>query len=388
MKAIINGRVILENGEAPGLAVLFDRKIRALCGREEALSLAEEGVEIIDADGAYVSPGLIDVHIHGYMGRDVSDGEMDGVRRMAAELVKNGVTAFLPTTMTVSWDLLEKVFGQLRLLKTESERADFNGAQILGCHAEGPFINPVRKGAQDADNILPPDADRVLPYGDIIRMMTFAPEMPGAMAFTRRIARESRIVLSIGHTDAGFKTCMEAVGLGADHFTHTFNAMTPLHHRDPGTAGAALYSDAYAELIADTFHVDPALFSVMYKVKGDRLCLITDCLPAGGLADGEYTLGGRPFSLHGIQCRLPDGTIAGSVLKMNEAVRNLKTHASLAAWEAVRAGSLVPARSVRADGEKGSLKAGKDADIVLMDRDFNVLATFVRGRKVYDAGKA
>ncbi len=384
MKAIINGKVLLENGEFRNLALLFDRKIRALCSREEALAGAEE---VIDASGAYVSPGFVDLHVHGYMGIDVSDGEMEGIRTMAAELVKNGVTAFLPTTMTLPWAQLEKVFDHLRLLKTESERADFNGAQILGGHAEGPFISPEKKGAQDGGAILPPDADRVLPYRDILRVMTYAPERPGAAAFARKILRESGIVLSIGHTAADFKTCMEALGLGVDHFTHTFNAMSPMHHREPGTVGAALCSDAYTELIADTFHVHPALFPLLMKAKGDRLCLITDCLPAGGLPDGEYTLGGRAFSLRGIQCRLPDGTIAGSVLRMNEAVRNLRDYASVPVWEAVRAASLVPARAIRADREKGSLKVGKDADIVLMDRDMRVVETYVRGRRVYRAGE-
>ncbi len=383
MIAMTGGRIILEDREVTGSALLFDERIRGLCSEAEAARLADR---VIDVRGAWISPGLIDVHIHGFRGDDVSDADPDGIRRMAASLLENGVTSFLPTTMTVGWPTLEKVFCVLRALKEESGEKDFAGAQILGCHAEGPFINPIRKGAQAEENILPPDAEKILPWKDVIRMITYAPEMPGGIEFTRTLRANSDIVLSIGHTDADFDTAMAAVHAGADHFTHTFNAMTPIVHRAPGVVGAALYSDAWCELIADAFHVDKALFSVMYRVKGDRLCLITDCLRAGGLQDGEYTLGGQAFYLKGIQCRLKDGTIAGSVLRMNQAVRLFREHAHVSTWEAVRAASLSPARSVRADGCKGSLAVGKDADIAVMDGDMNVLETWVRGVKKYSAG--
>ena len=382
MKAMIHGRLILEDREERGQALVFDKKILGIMDTETALQTADE---VIDAHGAYVCPGLIDVHIHGWKGADVSDGDPEGIRRICRGLLGNGVTSFLPTTMTIAWSKLEAIFDVLRTLKKESLRDDFAGSEILGCHAEGPFINPERKGAQLEENIIPADAERVLPFRDIIRLMTYAPEMPGALAFTRRILDESDIVLSIGHTAADFATAMAAVHLGADHFTHTFNAMTPLVHREPGVVGAAMYSDGYAELIADTFHVSTAMFSIMSKVKGDRLCLITDCLPAGGLSDGEYNLGGEPFVLRGIECRLKDGTIAGSVLRMNQAVRNLRDHASIPMWQAVRAASLTPARSVRADGNKGSLMRGKDADIVLMDENCEVLQTWVRGNLKFQA---
>ncbi len=382
MLAMTGGRIVLEDRVVRGRALLFADTVRGLCAEDEARCLADE---VIDVGGAWICPGLIDVHIHGFLGDDVSDASPDAIARMASGLLRNGVTSFLPTTMTVEWETLEKVFGILREMKARSARKDFDGAEILGCHAEGPFINPRRKGAQAEKNILPPDAEKILRYKDVIRLVTYAPEMPGGIAFTRAVREGSDIALSIGHSDADFETAMAAVEAGADHFTHTFNAMSPLSHRAPGAVGAALYSDAYCELIADTFHVDKALFPIVYRVKGEKLCLITDCLRAGGLKDGDYTLGGQEFTLRGIQCRLRDGTIAGSVLKMNQAVRLFREYAGVSVWEAVRAASLSPARSVRADRTKGSLLPGKDADIAVMDDEMNVMETWVRGVRKYRA---
>ena len=379
MKAIIHGKIILEDRQVMDGALLFERKIAGIVSRDEAERLADE---VIDARGLYVSPGFIDVHIHGFAGEDASDGDAAGLRKMAGALTENGVTSFLPTTMTIPWPEIEKALDTISGLMRESASEDYTGAVPLGCHLEGPFIDPEKKGAQRGDCVLRPDADKVLRHADVIRLLTYAPEMDEGFRFTRRIKEESDIVLSVGHTSADLETALEAVHLGADHFTHTFNAMTPLKHRDPGVVGAALMTDAYTELIADTFHVHPAIFGVMARVKGDRLVLITDCLRAGGLTDGEYGLGGQKFFVKGIRCTLEDGTIAGSVLRMNVGVRNLRDHASLPMWQAVRAASLSPARSVRADASKGSLKAGKDADIILFDEDIDIKQVYIGGRLV------
>lgn len=376
MKAIINGKIILQDGIVENKAVLFDEKIIGIVDLS-----AVQADEIIDARGLYVSPGFVDVHIHGYLGEDASDGDAAGLEKMAHGIVQNGVTSFLPTTMTVAWDELEKAFAVIRKLMPESKKANWPGAEILGCHAEGPFINPSKKGAQPEDAILPPDADKLLAHRDVIRMATFAPELPGALAFAQRITAESDIVLSIGHTNATYEEAMAAIQAGADHMTHTFNAMSALSHRAPGVVGAAFCSDAYCELIADTFHIHPGLYTLFSKAKGDHLVLITDCTRAGGLEDGEYTLGGQPIFVNGIECRLADGTIAGSVLKMNDAVRNFRDHAGVPLHEAVNCASLYAARSVGVDGCKGSLEAGKDADIVLMDEACGVCAVFVGGVK-------
>lgn len=376
MQAIINGKVILQDGIVEGKAVLFDEKIIGIVDADTVQVDA-----IIDAGGLYVSPGFVDVHIHGYLGEDASDGDALGLEKMARGILQNGVTSFLPTTMTVAWAELEKAFQVIRTLMPESQKATWAGAQILGCHAEGPFINPAKKGAQPEEAILPPAADKLLAHRDVIRMATFAPEMPLALDFAQKICENSDIVLSVGHTNATYEEAMSAVKAGANHMTHTFNAMSALSHRGPGVVGAAFCSEAYCELIADTFHIHPGLYTLFHKAKGDKVVLITDCTRAGGLADGEYTLGGQPIFVHGIECRLKDGTIAGSVLKMNDAVRNYRDHAGVPFYEAVNCASLYAARSIGVDACKGSLTAGKDADIVLMDGDCAVRGVFVGGVK-------
>jgi N-acetylglucosamine-6-phosphate deacetylase len=376
MKAILNGRVLLPDCEVRGKALLYGQKIISLTDPDTARAQADE---IIDAQGAYVAPGLVDVHIHGYNGVDVSDNDPDDIRKMARGLLANGVTAFLPTTLTVAWETLESVCCHVRKLMEESLSPDFDGAQIAGMHMEGPFINPAKKGAQNEAYILKPDADKVLPFRDVIKVITFAPEMPGGLEFTRRLRQETNIALSIGHTSANFDQAMDAIHAGVMRSTHTFNAMTPLMHRDPGVVGAALNSDIYTELIPDTFHVSKGIFPMMTRLKGNKLVLITDALRSAGMPDGEYENGGQVFVLKGIECRLKDGTIAGSVLKLNQGVRNLRDYGYLPLYAAVRAASLNAAESAHLDDRKGSLTPGKDADIILMDEDCNVLRTIVRG---------
>lgn len=376
MRAIINGRILMPDGEITGKALRFGERVIGIDDPTGA-------EEVIDAGGRYVAPGLVDVHIHGYLGADASDGDADGLRRMAKGVLANGVTSFLPTTMTVSWDILETVFGQIKGLMAESRSAGFDGAEILGCHAEGPFINPKRKGAQAGEHILPPDAEKILPYADVIRILTLAPEMPGGEECIRVLKEKTEIVLSVGHTDADFDQAAAAVRAGANHATHLFNAMPLLAHRAPGTVAAMLEADAYCELIADTFHVDRRLFPLLRKIKGDKLTLITDCTRAGGMPDGEYTLGGQPIFVEGVACRLRDGTIAGSVLKLNDAVRNWRDYAHAPMYEAVRAASMAPAESIGLADKKGSLTPGRDADIILMDDDCRVSAAWVRGTRKY-----
>ncbi len=380
MKAILNGRILLPGAEVRGKALLYNERIIGLAEEETALAQASE---MVDAQGAYVAPGLIDVHIHGYRGADVSDANPEGAKSMAEGILKNGVTSFLPTTLTVAWDTLETVCDQMRTLRRESIRPEFRGAEILGVHLEGPFVNPSKKGAQNADYILPPDAERLLPLCDIVRVMTFAPEMPGGDQFIRTIREKTDIALSMGHTAATFDQAMAAIGLGVTRVTHLFNAMTPLHHRDPGVVGAALNTGVYAELIADTFHVDKGLYPMLARTKGRKLVLITDALRAAGMPDGEYEIGGQAFVLRGIQCKLKDGTIAGSVLRLNQGVRNYRDYAGVPLWAAVRCASLSAAESVGLAGTKGSLEPGKDADIILLDEDCNVKRAIVRGVTKY-----
>ena len=378
MKAIVNGKIILPDSIVEGRALLFDEKIAGLS------ETVPEGAEIIDAKGRYVAPGLVDIHIHGYLGEDTSDGSVEGIRKMAEGIVKNGVTAWLPTTMTVSYDDLRHAFDAVRVLMDKKNNP--KGAQIMGVHAEGPFINPSKKGAQAVEYIRPADAPFLIENSDVIRIVTIAPEMPGALDCIREVTEKTSILVSMGHTAANYETAKAGIEAGVRHATHLFNAMTPLNHRDPGVAGAGL-TDARVscELIADTFHIHPALFALVARMKGEQLVLITDCTRAGGLADGEYTLGGQPIFVHGIECRLADGTIAGSVLKLNNAIRNMRDHTSLPLEQIVRMASINAARCIGLDKTKGSLEAGKDADIILADENFAVSETIIAGETVWAA---
>ena len=376
MKCIANGKIILRDGLLEGRAILFDEVIRGFG------DVPPQGAEIIDAGGGYVSPGLIDVHCHGFMGWDASHGDLDELRRMSRRAALFGVTSWLPTTMTLDWPVLERCFAAIRAAQIDSLSPEWNGAQVLGCHAEGPFINPKKKGAQAESCIQRPDAEKLCPWADVIRLMTLAPEMDGALECIRA-ARKMGITLSMGHTDATYDRALAGIGAGVTHATHTFNAMPPLNHREPGVVGAALGDNrVFCELICDTFHVHPALFTMVAKTAGDRLVLITDSIPVAGLPDGPHDQMGATVVVDGMKLRFPDGTIAGSALTLDAAVRNFAKHTGLPIWRAANLASLNPARSIGVDDRKGTLETGKDADIVIADGDFNVRQTYVRGRRV------
>ncbi len=380
MKAIIGGKIILKDRIAENCALLFSDKIE---GVVPAYSIPAD-TEIIDAKGGYVAPGLIDLHIHGYLGKDVCDGEEESIRTISKGLLANGVTGYLPTTMTEDMSVIRKALEVCRSLKEESK--NWNGSAILGCHAEGPFISESKKGAQDAKYILKPDAAFVKEYADIIKTITLAPEEDTQdFSAIREICRDTDVIVSMGHTSADYETAMAGVNAGVKHATHLFNAMTPLAHRAPGVVGAALNSDVSAEVIVDTFHVDAALYNMLWKLKGRKLCFITDCLPAGGLPEGEYTLGGQKIIYKGIVCRLEDGTVAGSVLHLNKGVWNVYTNSDIPLYECVNCVSLNPATVIGMDKTKGSLETGKDADIIITDSNFEVQKTIIAGEIKYEA---
>ncbi|MBQ3491228.1 MAG: N-acetylglucosamine-6-phosphate deacetylase [Oscillospiraceae bacterium] len=379
MHAITGGKIILKDGIQSGYALLFDRVIRGIVPESDVPADAH----IIDAKGGYVAPGLIDLHIHGYLGKDVCDGSEESIRAISKGLLANGVTGYLPTTMTVDMAVIKKALAVLQSLKEESKQ--WNGSAILGCHAEGPFISEAKKGAQDPAHILKPDADFVKEYADIIKIITLAPEQDTEdFAAIREIAKKTDVVVSMGHTSADYETAIKSTEAGVRHATHLFNAMTPLAHRAPGVVGAALKSDVTCELIADTFHVSTALYDILWKVKGRKLCLITDCLPAGGLPFGEYTLGGAKIIYNDIVCRLEDGTVAGSVLPLNKGVWNVYTNSSIPLHECVNCASLNPAAAIGMADKKGSLDRGKDADIIICDETFRVRKTIIGGVIQYE----
>lgn len=380
MKAIIGGKIILKDRILENSALLFSDVIEGIV----PLGSVPKDAEIIDANGGYVSPGLIDLHIHGYLGKDVCDGEEESIRTISKGLLTNGVTGYLPTTMTVDMKVIRKALEVCRSLKEESK--DWDGSAILGCHAEGPFISESKKGAQDAKYILKPDAAFVKEYADIIKTITLAPETDeNDFAAIREICRDTDVVVSMGHTSADYDTAMASVNAGVKHATHLFNAMTPMQHRAPGVVAAALNSDVSCELIVDTFHVDVSLYNMLWRLKGRKLCFITDCLPAGGLPEGEYTLGGAKIIYKGIVCRLEDGTVAGSILHLNKGVWNVYTNSNIPLYECVNCASLNPATTLGIDKTKGSLDVGKDADIIITDSEFNVEKTIIGGKIKYEA---
>lgn len=380
MKAIVNGKIILKDRIVEGKALLYSDVIEGIVDVENI----PEGTEIIDANGGYVSPGLIDMHIHGYLGKDVCDGEEESIRTISGGLIKNGVTGYLPTTMTVDMKVIKKALEVCRALKEESK--SWQGSEILGCHAEGPFISESKKGAQDAKYILKPDAAFVKEYADIIKTITLAPETDeNDFAAIREITRDTDVVISMGHTSADYDTAMASVNAGVKHVTHLFNAMTPLAHRAPGVVTAAFNADISAEVIVDAFHVDKCFYDMLWKLKGRKLCFITDCLPAGGLPFGEYTLGGAKIIYRDIVCRLEDGTVAGSVLRLNKGVWNVYTNSNIPLYECVNCASLNPATVIGLGDKKGSLEIGKDADIIITDQEFEVKKTIIRGETRYES---
>ncbi|MBE7014144.1 MAG: N-acetylglucosamine-6-phosphate deacetylase [Ruminococcaceae bacterium] len=380
MKAIINGKIILKDRISENSALLYEDKI---CGIVPECDVPCD-CEVIDANGGYVSPGFIDLHIHGYLGKDVCDGEEESIRVISKGIVANGVTGYLPTTMTEDMKVIKKSLEVLRNLKEESKT--WEGSEILGVHAEGPFISESKKGAQDPKYILKPDAQFVKEYADIIKIISLAPEEDTKnFDAIREINNETDVIVSMGHTSADYETAYNSTKNGVKHVTHLFNAMTPLAHRAPGVVTAAFNSDVSCEVIVDAFHVSASLYDILWKIKGRKLCFITDCLPAGGLPYGEYTLGGQKIIYKDVVCRLEDGTVAGSVLKLNKGVWNVYTNSTIPLWECVNGASLNPATTLGIDDKKGSLDVGKDADIVVLDNEFNVLKTIIKGDVKYES---
>lgn len=374
-KCIYNAKIITENEVLIDKAVIFSEKIEAIIPLQDIDKYEID--ESIDGKGEYLSPGFINIHTHGCCGYDVMDADSEGLRKMRIGMASTGVTSFLPTTMTMSKDKIIKALDSIREGMKETD-----GAQILGCHLEGPFICKKFKGAQQGEYIINPDFEMISNNKGIIKIITIAPENPGAVEFIKK-CNENNIIVSIGHTDASFDKAMEAINAGAKLTTHTFNAMTPLNHRNPGVVGAAMVSDVYCELIADNIHVHPAVQKILYKQKGkEKLILITDSMRACLLGEGQYDLGGQNVFVKNGEARLADGTIAGSIVTMDRAINNFKTNAEVNIVDAVRLASLNPAKLISAYNEKGSIAEGKDADLVIFDENLNIKKTFIKGKNI------
>ena len=377
LTCIKGGKIILPDKVLTDQVLIFDEKIREIISEKDFLKYTfDSSLNVIDACGQYVSPGFIDIHIHGFGGVDTMDGSADILCTMARKIAQNGVTGFLPTTMSME---KEKVIRSLNAIRLAMKR-DLKGAQILGAHMEGPFISPIRKGAHNKEFIVRPDFELIETYRDVIKVITMAPEEDAGFNFIKRIKEDFDIVLSIGHTNADYETAMQAILGGVESATHLFNAMAPLHHRAPGPAGAVLNSDISFELIADTLHVHPGWFQILLNAKGrDKMILVTDSMRAGGMHPGEWDLGGQSVFTDEYSARLEDGTLAGSILRMNQAVYNLLKYTDLKMHEAVATASMNPAKLIRVSQNKGSITIGKDADIIIFDDKINVDRTFCSG---------
>ena len=337
--------------------------------------------DVIDAKGMYIAPGLIDVHVHGSCGADTMDQTTEAIKLMSTGIAKNGVTSFLPTTMTMS---PKDIYGALNVIRECMEQS-LNGAKVLGAHMEGPFINRIYKGAQPEQYVIKPSYEFIKDYTDVIRLVSYAPEMDEDYSFTKDVKEKTDITLSIGHTNATYDQTKEAFSLGCSHVTHLFNAMTPLNHREPGVVGASLTSDVFTELIADTIHVNKQLFQFVLDNKGkEKIVLITDSMRAGCMKDGQYDLGGQPVVVKDGAARLESGNLAGSVLTLNKAIYNFLQNTNATIAEVIHMASLNPATSIGVSDRKGSLEIGKDADIAIFDEEMNCYLSIVEGREVYN----
>lgn len=374
MKAIINGKIILNDFIMEQKIILFEDKILDITD-----DLPDQ-VDIIDAKGAYVGAGLIDIHIHGAGGADVMDANDDTIETISQLLVKFGVTSFLPTTMTMSQEKIECALNQIRI----GMNGHYKGAKVLGCHLEGPFISETYKGAQNKAFIQKPNMTWIEPFQDVIKLITLAPEVDEGYEFIKAMKLKTDIKLSMGHTSTTFAKAKEAIQLGISHATHTFNGMSGFNHREPGAVGAILMSDVSAELIADKIHVNPEIFEWFYRVKSGNIVLITDSMRAGCMPDGVYDLGGQEVIVENGSARLRTGSLAGSVLTLNKAVRNFYEETTLSLPAVYQLASLNAARSIGVEDCKGSIEIGKDADLVIWDEALEALVTIVEGKIVYE----
>lgn len=371
-KCIINGKIILHDQIVEKNVFIEDDKIVEISDRQPI------DEEKIDAKGLYVSPGFIDVHTHGRGGSDTMYASFEDLNTISKATLKTGVTSFLPTTMTMPVDDIAKAIDNLAQHKDQVE-----GAQILGTHLEGPFFNKKYKGAQPEECMILPTVENycsfVKDHQDIIRKISIAPELEHSIELIQYL-KDKNTVVSLGHTNATYEEAQAAIDAGATSGTHTFNAMTPLTHRAPGVVGAIMINDSvYAELILDGVHVNYAAAKALLRTKGkDKITLITDSLEAAGLENGKYLLGNQDVYVKDGEARLIDGTLAGSIVSMNVAVKNARDHLGLSLNEAVNLASYNPAQSLNED-LLGEIKVGKYADIIFFDEDIQIQSVMIKG---------
>jgi len=318
----------------------------------------------IDLKGAKVYPGLIEIHAHGCIGHDTMDGS--NLDEMSIYQAENGITSWYPTTMTMPYDDLRRV--------VNVDISKVKGANVLGFHLEGPHIAMKYKGGQNAEYVTAPSLEEFNTLENA-KLVTVAPEVENGYEFIK----ECKAVVCLGHTEATYEEGIKAFECGAKCLTHTFNAMPPLHHRNPGVIGAAIEANAYAQVIGDGLHIHPAVVKALYKIfTSERLVIISDSLRAADVPEGEYELGGQMVTVKDGLCRLKDGTIAGSTTNLFKCVKKI-IEFGIEPDEAFKMASYTPAKLMGIYDSKGSVEVGKDADLIVVDNDYNLILSMVCG---------
>ena len=375
---IITPLKIIENG----IVIVKDSMIEYVGEEKKAADLASYNNVY---KGEYIVPGFIDIHCHGGNGYDTMDSTQEALKEISKFKAKNGCTGFLATTVTSS---MKDTVKALKNVNEYNKQSPKEGAEIVGIHLEGPFINAKQKGAQREDLIMPPSIEIVKKFiseaGGLIKIVTYAPELDIDFKFTYFL-NNKEVIPSVGHSSADYKTIISAIKFGLKSATHTFNQMKSMHHREPGTVGAVLTEEnLFAEIIADDIHVHPAIINLLVKTKGfNKVVLVTDAMRAAGLQDGIYDLGGLKVMVENSEVRLESGNLAGSTLTMNRAVKNMIEKIGISIEKSVRMASLNPARLLGLDKDRGSLTPGKRADITVLDDNFHVICTIKKGKVIY-----
>ncbi len=367
--------------------IVTDKTIHAILPQKEFDQFPNANIIEFPED-YHLVPGFIDLHVHGANGSDVMDANQEALINISQTLAKEGTTSFLATTMTAGEKDIEKALLSVREVMEKSEN-DL-GAKLLGVHLEGPFLSPEKVGAQRADKIMAPNIAYIEKWqtqsNHAIKLITLAPELPNSLELIQFL-KQKNIIASVGHTNATFSETCAAIDAGCSHVTHLFNAMRGIHQREPGVVTAALLSDqVYVELILDGIHLHPSIVQMILKLKGrEKIILVTDAMRAKCLRDGVYDLGGQSVTVKHNIATLQDGTLAGSVLKMNSALKNILQFTNCDLSDAIKMTSENPARALGIFSQTGSIAINKTADLVVLDPDLNVQLTLCRGRIVYES---
>ncbi|VTS20898.1 N-acetylglucosamine-6-phosphate deacetylase [Streptococcus pseudoporcinus] len=350
------------------------------------VSSAPADADIIDYSGYQIAPGLVDTHIHGFAGADVMDNSAEGLHKMSEGLLSTGVTSFLPTTLTSTFEHLEKVSATIAAVADK-----VTGAKIQGIYFEGPYFTEEYKGAQNPIYMKNPRLDEFEAWqkaaNGLIKKIALAPERTGVADFVSTVTKKG-VTVALGHSNGTYQEAKEIVDAGASVWVHAYNGMRGLTHREPGMVGAVYnIPNTYAELICDGHHVSPVACEILMKQKGhDHVAMITDCMRAGGSPDGDYMLGEFPVIVeNGIARLKSSGNLAGSILKLIDAIKNVVSWGIASPQEAIRMATLVAATSAGIDHLCGQIKEGYAADFIVLDQSLELYATYLDGKKAFQA---